>query len=426
MKATIAAVYLAALAEGTATGGRAKPSTPGSKTPKPGGKSFTLHQIENKNFKGHDGAKALMHAHMKYAQKLPDEVSKAVQSNPDLRIKLTALTQEDGKTGTVQAKPAQHVDSEYSIIVDFGTPAQTIPLNLDTGSSDLWVFSTDTDPSSVQGQTLYRPDNSSTSKRLSGETWKILYGDMAGASGIVYTDKVQIGDTSVETQAIEAALQVSADIASDSFVSGIMGMANSAANTVRPTPQRTYIDNIKDELALPLFTANLRSRAPGNYNFGYVNKSEHTGDIMYTQIDLTSPFWKISSSGYWIGKDEHVHAIDSIVDTGTSLMLLPQSVVDNYYASINGSVLDPKLGMMLFPCDADVPDFWLSIGSYHGRLPAQYINYGPVNPKYCFGGIQTSRGLPFSVLGDVFLKAQFAVFDYGDAVVGLANKDLGL
>ncbi|GAB0135278.1 hypothetical protein EsDP_00003621 [Epichloe bromicola] len=417
MKASIAAAVLAALAaEGAATG-RKHSSTRETRAPKPGGTSFTLNQIKNKDFTGRDGAMALMRAHMKYAQKLPDEVSKAVEINPELRVKFAALSQDGkGQTGTAQARPAKGVDSEYGVVVDIGTPPQPIPLNLDTGSADLMV----------RGQTLYRPHNSSTSKRLDGESWTIKYGDGAGASGIVYEDAVRIGDTHVKVQAIESAVTVSEDIASDNFVSGILGMANSAANTVRPTPKRTYMDNIKDQLALPLFTANLRSRAPGNYNFGYINQSEYTGDIWYAQVDPFSPFWKIATTGYWIGNKEYKYIINAIVDTGTSLTLLPQSVVNNLYAQIKGSFLDPELGMMVFPCDAKIPNFWISIGSYDGKLPGQYLNYGQVNSKYCFGGIQTSAGLPFSVLGDVFLKAQFVVFYYGDAVVGLANKDLQL
>lgn len=286
-----------------------------------------------------------------------------------------------------------------------------------------WTFSTDTKKDQVRGQVLYNPDKSSQSEFQKGEEWKIKYGDNAQANGKVYTDRVQIGDTYVDHQAVQVAVNVSKDIAEDSFVSGIIGMANSAANTVRPTPQQTYIDNIRDQLALPVFTANLQRRAPGTYNFGYIDDSEYTGDIQYAQVDPYSPFWKVSITGYTIGDDDEEMLIDSIVDTGTSLLLLPESVVYEYYSQIDGSRRD-KVGMMIYPCDADVPDFYLAVGEYRGRVPGSYINYGPVTAEYCYGGLQSSDGLPFSVLGDVFLKAQFVVFDYADGIVGFANKEL--
>jgi hypothetical protein len=288
-----------------------------------------------------------------------------------------------------------------------------------------WVFSTETQQSTVQGQVLYYPNASSTSTLLPGETWNIKYGDGARASGNVYTDTVQIGGTYVNQQAVQVAVNVSPDIAKDNFVSGILGLANSAANTVRPTPQRTYIDNIKDQLALPLFTANLRRRAPGNYNFGYIDRSEYTGRIGYAPIDRMHPLWMVAASGYQIGNDfEHSQVISTIVDTGTSLILVPENVVASYYAGIPDLRRDPKLNMLLYPCEIPLPNFYLFIGGHRAKIPGSYINYGSVGGGYCFGGIQSSASLPFSVLGDVFLKAQFVVFDYGNARVGFANKDL--
>ncbi|KAG6012912.1 hypothetical protein E4U43_007586 [Claviceps pusilla] len=425
MKASIAATVFVVLAEGAVTGTWDSSTTREQQASKSGGgKEFSLHQIKNRRFTGRDGVMAFARAHLKYTQKLPDSLLKAINVNSQLRSKFAALNLGGVRGGTVQTQPTYGSDSEYAVEVGLGTPPQPIPLNMDTGSADFWTFSSDTDPQMVNDQALYHPEHSSTSKLIDGDSWSIRYGDGAGASGIVYDDAVQVGNMHVPHQAIESATYVSGDLAHDNFVSGIIGLANSSANTISPEPRRTFFDNIRDELARPLFTANLRSQAPGNYNFGFIDREEYTGVIHYTPIDRDSPLWKIAVSGYWVGYSKYQSTIDAIVDTGTSLTLLPQSVVDDFYAQVRGSYFHPELGAMVLPCSARVPDFWVTIGPYNGRLPGRYVKYARINSRYCYGGIQSSSNLPFSVLGDVFLKAQFVVFDYGNAAVGFANKKL--
>ncbi|KHN99727.1 aspartic proteinase [Metarhizium album ARSEF 1941] len=422
MKATLAAVVLAILADGAAVGERTN-AAPQEGAPRTNGTSFSLNQVRNQDFQGHNGAVAFLRAHFKYADSLPDHLSKLVQDTPDFRLK-AGWSGQGGQTGSVLASPSFLVDTEYSVIVKIGSPPQKIPMNLDTGSSDFWVFSTETDKALVRGQVLYDANRSFTSHFLTGQSWKIKYGDNTTASGYVYTDRVEIGGTHVNAQAVQVAVNVSKALTKDDFVCGILGMANSAANTVRPTRQLTYIDNIKNDLARPLFTADLRSQAPGTYNFGFIDHSAYIDDIAYTPIERSFPLWMIKTTGHKVGTYHGNEAVEAIVDTGTSLLLLPESVVSSYYARVPGSSVDPFLGMVVVPCNAKLPDFYLKIGSYRGRVPGSYMNYGPLDPQRCYGGLQSSRALPFSVIGDVFLKAQFAVFDYGNARVGFANKRL--
>ncbi|KAF7559151.1 hypothetical protein G7046_g5003 [Stylonectria norvegica] len=387
------------------------------------GEKFSLAQIANANFSRLDAPLAMVRAHAKYGSELPTELKKALKVNPDLKAKLKLALGNGASTGSVPSYPAPYYDSQYVVPVKIGTPAQTFNLNVDTGSSDLWVFSTDTAKSQSAGHQLYRPSKSNSSRKISGLNWNVRYADGAGASGIVYKDRVQLGGTFVDSQAVQSAVQVSDDISSDTFSDGILGLGLNGANTVRPTQQKTYADNVKSKLAQPLFTANLQKGKAGSYNFGYIDRSQYSGGIHYTKIDSGNLFWKFSVSGYQIGSNRYVaNNWPAIVDTGTSLLLVPSGIVKSYYAKVSGAQFESSLGLYTFPCASKLPDFYFGVGTYRGKVPGFYINYGRSSATRCYGGLQSSDGIGIAILGDILLKAQFVVFNVGQRTLGFANK----
>ena len=131
-------------------------------------------------------------------------------------------------------------------------------LNFDTGSSDLWVFSSETAAGALGGQKLYNINESSTARKLDNQTWNISYGDGSHASGNVYLDKVSIGGVTVPQQAIESAQMVAEQFTQDAASSGLVGLGFDSINQVRPSKQKTFISNALRYLAEPLFTVNLR------------------------------------------------------------------------------------------------------------------------------------------------------------------------
>ena len=98
---------------------------------------------------------------------------------------------------------------------------QTFDLVFDTGSSDLWVFSSDLPVMQQKGHKIYNPSLSNTSNILSGETWKILYGDGShGAAGVVYTDTVAIGTSLVQNQAVQVPVKLTSEFLKDTSFDG--------------------------------------------------------------------------------------------------------------------------------------------------------------------------------------------------------------
>lgn len=289
-----------------------------------------------------------------------------------------------------------------------------------------WVFSPETTPLEVNGQALYNPKLSTSATRLQGATWQIGYADGSGSNGDVYIDKVSIGTVTVNRQAVESAQNVSSSFTANSASSGLLGLAFDNINTVTPK-QNTFFTNARQSLAMPLFTANLKKGAEGNYNFGFIDKTEFTGSISYTPVNTANGFWQFTGSGFAVGSGAFQSLpINAIADTGTTLLLMPDAVVTAYYAQVKGASYSASQGGYVFPCSAVLPNFTFGVGTYRGDIPGSYMNYAPTGTTgdTCYGGLQSSTGIGFAIYGDILLKAQFVVFDAGNARLGWANKAL--
>jgi len=240
----------ALLAATLAAGGLATviPSRIGTTASGFAGGSFSVGQVRNTRYVRH-GPIALAKAYHKYGVPIPDDLASAIASLLQKR-----------STGSETTTPAEY-DVEYLTPVSIGTPPQVLNLDFDSGSSDLWVFSSETPAGSINGQATYDPSKSSSSKELSGASWSITYGDGSASSGNVFMDKVTIGGLTVKSQAVETARQVSDSFTSDSDNDGLLGLAFSSINTVSPTPQKTFFDNAMSSLDSPVFTADLKHDA---------------------------------------------------------------------------------------------------------------------------------------------------------------------
>ncbi|KAI1375367.1 eukaryotic aspartyl protease [Hypoxylon crocopeplum] len=403
-----------------------------------GGMTFKITQVPNKKFYGQHkgrGSMAIARAYSKYGIAIPDDLLSTIEKILEelgLLGNNSGNNTDDDPQGEVAATP-QMFDSEYLAPVEIGTPPQTLNLDFDTGSSDLWVFSSETPANEVMGQDAWDIDQSSTARLLSGASWSISYGDGSSSSGNVYLDTVSVGGVTVENQAVESARNVSLSFTQRPDTDGLLGLAFGSINTVQPTQQKTFFENAISDLASPLFTANLRKAEPGNYNFGFIDTTEFSGQITFVPVNSSSGFWQFTSDGFSIGNSGAVSAPhDAIADTGTTLLLLPQAIADAYYAQVQGAVNDVQgAGGYIYPCSATLPDYTAIIGDHQGVIPGDFINFAPVDgdtfetATTCFGGIQAApANFPFAIYGDIFLKSQFVVFHGGNVELGFANKPL--
>uniref|UniRef100_D8PYR9 Peptidase A1 domain-containing protein n=1 Tax=Schizophyllum commune (strain H4-8 / FGSC 9210) TaxID=578458 RepID=D8PYR9_SCHCM len=114
-------------------------------------------------------------------------------------------------------------DVSYMVPLKVGTPPQTVYVQVDTGSSDLWLASPSCQTSACKssGHT-YDPSSSSSAQTTSADfSISYLQGQV---SGDVVKDTVRIGPASINAQALAAASNVTNEPLGDEF-NGVLGLA---------------------------------------------------------------------------------------------------------------------------------------------------------------------------------------------------------
>ena len=332
---------------------------------------------------------------------------------------------EQDQAGEVPAEDEQN-DSEYLSEVKLGTPGQTFKLDFDTGSADLWVWSTELPQSvSTKGHTVFDPTKSSTFKNSAGSSWKISYGDGSSASGTVGTDKLDIGGLVIENQAIELANNLSTSF-QQGVGDGLLGLAFGQINTVTPSRVQTPVENMISQEDIPqsseLFTAHLGSlndggdadRTDSYYTFGYINEEALGGqEPHYTPIDSSQGFWQFASASATIdGKTIERSGNTAIADTGTTLALVDDATAKKIYDAIPGGKFDTNQQGYVFPTDTPLdklPVVSFAVGNKQFSVNKLDLAFADAGDGFSYGGIQSRGDLDFDILGDTFLKGIYAV-----------------
>jgi hypothetical protein len=332
------------------------------------------------------------------------------------------------KTGSVAANPGPNA-ALFLSPVDVG--GQTLNLDFDSGSSDLWMFSTELPKASVGQHTAFDATKSTSFKAVTGSQWKISYGDGSGAAGIVGTDTVTIGGVKVQNQVVELANAVSQSFVEDTDTDGLVGLAFSNLNTVndgtKKTPAKTFFDNVMKDLDMPVFTADLNPDGTGSYDFGKIDTTKIVGEMTWIPVKAETGFWQFASTKFAVGDKviQNPQGSDAIADTGTSLLLVDQQVADAYYSQVKGAQLNAQVGGFIYPCGAALPDISVAIGdNYMAKVPGSAVTFATVDKANttCFGGVQGNQGAGLQIFGDTMFKSQLVAFNGGNQSLGFAPK----
>lgn len=180
---------------------------------------------------------------------------------------------------------------------------------------------------------------------------------------------------------------MSASFASDTASNGLVGLAFSKLNTVSPSKQLTFFDNVVNDLTLPVFTAQLKGGTVGAYEFGIIDETAFTGTLTTVPVDSSRGFWEFDSQKVIVNGQTTVIANGkAIADTGTSLMLVSDAMLQAYWSQVKNAQVSQDAGGVIFPCNAQLPDLQVAVGpKYMATVPGKFMNFANIGTDTATG-----------------------------------------
>eukprot|EP00485_Elphidium_margaritaceum_P001375 CAMPEP_0202702492 /NCGR_PEP_ID=MMETSP1385-20130828/15465_1 /ASSEMBLY_ACC=CAM_ASM_000861 /TAXON_ID=933848 /ORGANISM="Elphidium margaritaceum" /LENGTH=376 /DNA_ID=CAMNT_0049360151 /DNA_START=38 /DNA_END=1168 /DNA_ORIENTATION=+ len=317
-------------------------------------------------------------------------------------------------------------DTQYYGQIAIGTPKQEFLTLFDTGSSNLWVPSQSCKNCGAHNH--YTSADSSTYK-ANGTTFQIKYGT-GQLSGFLSEDVVYFGDLSDSVTFGEATNEPGITFKEAKF-DGIFGLAYQKISEDDVTPPFVQFqeDNM---LTQDVFSFYLQSNdeKDGELLLGGIDDSHYSGSLWYTSV-IHETYYMVAQKNVTINGRQVSTVTKAIVDSGTSTLVGPTADVDAIAKELNATRI--KGSEYEVDCKATLPDVQITLGS-GSDTKVFTISPDAYRIKVCEFVVDCTCLLgiigmdipvvddgPFWILGDVFMREYYTVFDVGQTRLGFAD-----
>lgn len=330
----------------------------------------------------------------------------------------SGLTATLGATGSVVIEDYQN--SQYYGEITLGTPGQAFKVIFDTGSSDLWVAGSKCD-SSCGRHAEYNAAKSST-YQANGTDFNIQYGS-GPVSGYESVDVMTTAGLTVKDQTfaeVTNAKGLGLAYKIGKF-DGILGLAFPTISVMKvPTVfQNLYTQGVIEKNLFSFYLGK-ESGEKGELLLGGIDENYYTGDIQY--VPLTSDtYWEYKLDGLTVDGVVYGAGDKAIMDSGTSLLTGPTDVVTKLAEAMGAT----KINKSEYTVDCDAPNLPTLTYKLNGMdFVLESKDYLIPNGGICLlamMGLDVPRpNGPLWIMGDVFMRKYYTVFDVENKQVGIA------
>ena len=311
-------------------------------------------------------------------------------------------------------------NSQYYGQISLGTPAQNFEVIFDTGSADLWVASSNCDSSC--GSHAKYDSSKSSSYVANGAPFNITYGS-GPVGGYQSIDTVNVGGVVVKSQTF-AEVTNAAGLGAAYKVGKFDGILGLAFPSISVMKQPTTFENMYSQKLIPenkfAFYLGNSNNDFGELTFGGADSTKYSGELSWVPLKATT-YWEITLGSLEVAGTVFGANNNAIVDSGTSLLTGPSADVKKI-ATLIGAKEYLHTGEYLVDCKAALPDFNFNVnGKTYTLTSADYLI--PDGDICLLGmmGLDVPRpNGPLWIMGDIFMRKYYTVFDTANLQVGFA------
>ncbi|KAI9633340.1 aspartic protease [Dioszegia hungarica] len=312
-----------------------------------------------------------------------------------------------------------NVDELYYGPLNMGTPAQTIQFDFDTGSADLWTPIQNSD--AYNDGTHFNTAASSTYKNTT-QPFHDEYGS-GSVDGSLGIETVRFGGLTSTSQYFGAATHVSSSF-NNNPATGLCGLAYKSIASTRQNPLHVNLQ-AQGQLAAAKFGFRLtRGTSTGaELTMGGIASDYASASFKTTPV-TSKTYWEVGTNGMSVKNTVTGSSFPAAIDTGTTLVYIPTSAASAFYAAIPNSKSNGD-GSYDYPCSFTGPVGISFPNAGNLNFNIADLNLGKTSSTMCRGAVQgmdvqDANGNNFAIVGDVFIKSYYTVFDFSANTVGFA------
>ncbi|XP_039492288.1 aspartic proteinase A3 [Drosophila santomea] len=318
---------------------------------------------------------------------------------------------------TLQLLLKSHNNMEYYGNISMGNPRQNFSVIFDTGSSNTWLPSVNCPKSNAACQN-HRKYNSSASSSYApdGRNFTLQYGS-GRVVGYLSQDTMHIAGAELPSLTFGESLFLQHFAFSEVQFDGLVGLGLGVLSWSNTTP---FLELLCANRLIEkcIFSVYLR-REPREIVFGGFDETKFEGKLHYMPVSQWRT-WSLEITKTSVATKQIGGKSNAILDTGTSLVLVPQKTYQNLLNALSAKLQN---GYSVVTCRSEpLPNINILIGDMVFPLtPSNYLMEVILDRKpVCVLAIAPiNRG--FWVLGDIFLSRYYTVFDATERRIGLAQ-----